>query len=90
MNDTPKEIAEFIRRKLLALSGSERVLIGSRIFDSARAIMLASLPPGISELETKRRLCERLYGGEVDVAGFVESLTDSLEADEVGRVPEER
>jgi hypothetical protein len=75
MNDTPKEIAEFVRHKLMALSGAERVLIGSRMFDSARAILLASLPPGISELETKRQLCERLYGNEVDVAAFVESLT---------------
>lgn len=64
-----------MRHKLMALSGAERVLIGSRMFDSARAILLASLPPGISQLETKRQLCERLYGNEVDVAAFVESLT---------------
>ena len=81
MNDTPTETAEFIRRKLLALSGAERVLMGSRMFDSARAILLASLPSGISEVETKRQLCERLYGNEVDVAAFVESLTDSVDAE---------
>ncbi|MDQ3665223.1 MAG: hypothetical protein M3410_01270 [Acidobacteriota bacterium] len=44
VNDTPEEIAEFIRRKLLALSGADRVLMGSRMFDSARAIMLAHFP----------------------------------------------
>ena len=76
MNDTPKEILELMRRKLLALSGAERVIMGSRMFDSARAIMLASLPSGISELETKRLLCERLYGNEVDVVAFVKSLRD--------------
>jgi hypothetical protein len=75
MNDTPKEILEFMRSKLLALSGSERVIMGSRMFDSARAIVLASLPSDLSELETKRQLCERLYGNEVDVAAFVASLT---------------
>ncbi len=84
MNDTPKEIAEFIRRRLLALSGADRVLMGSRMFDSARAIMLASFPSGISELEKKRQLCERLYGNEVDVAAFVESLTDSLDPEPDG------
>lgn len=74
MNDTPKEIAEFMRKKLMLLSGSERVLMGSNMFDAARAIILSSLPRGISELETKRQLCERLYGNEVDVAGFIASL----------------
>jgi hypothetical protein len=59
----------------MALSGSERMLIGSRMFDTARTIILSSLSPGTSELETKRQLCERLYGEEVDVAAFVQSLT---------------
>ena len=77
MNDTPKEIDEFLRRKLMALSGSERVLIGSRMFDTARTIILSSFSTGISELETKRQLCERLYGDEVDVAAFVQSLSKS-------------
>ena len=79
MNDTPKEIADFIRRRLLSLSGSERVVMGSRMFDSARAIILSSFPSDISEVEIKRQLCERLYGKEVDLAGFVESLTASFE-----------
>jgi hypothetical protein len=79
MNDTPKETLEFMRRKLLALSGSERVIVGSRMFDSARAIVLASLPADISELETKRLLCERLYANEVDVAACVESLKKASE-----------
>ncbi|MGH9905127.1 MAG: hypothetical protein ACRD8U_06015 [Pyrinomonadaceae bacterium] len=85
MNDTPKEIVEFMRQKLLALSGAERVMMGSRMFDAARAIMLASFPSGNSELETKRQLCERLYGKEVDVAAFVESLKESLGPDQIGR-----
>ncbi|HTG91199.1 MAG TPA: hypothetical protein VL866_01330 [Pyrinomonadaceae bacterium] len=75
MNDTSKEISDLVRHKLLALSGSERVLMGSSMFDAARAIILSSLPSGISELETKRQLCSRLYGNEVDVAAFIASLT---------------
>ena len=74
MSDTPKEIDEFMRQKLMALSGAERVLIGSRMFEAARSIVLSSFPPGTSELEIKRQLCERLYGDEVDVAAFVQSL----------------
>lgn len=74
MNDTPKEIAEFVRKKVMALSGAERVLMGSQMFDLAREMILASFPPGLSEIEIKGRLCERLYGDEVDVEAFVASL----------------
>jgi len=74
MNDTPRVIAEIVRAKLLARSGAERVLMGSRMFDAARAMVLASFPSGLSEIEIKGRLCERLYGNEVDVEAFVEHL----------------
>jgi hypothetical protein len=75
MNDTPPNIAAIVREQLLARSGAERVVMGSRMFDVARTIALASFPPGLSEIETKRRLCERLYGNEVDVDAYIEHLT---------------
>jgi hypothetical protein len=74
MNDTPPVIARMVRDQLLARSGAERVLMGSRMFDAARAMMLASFPIGLSEIEIKGRLCERLYGNEVDVPAFIEHL----------------
>jgi len=74
MNDTPPEIAALVRDRLMALSGSERVVMGCRMFDAARAMVLASFPPGLSEIEIKRRLCERFYGDEVDVEAFVAYL----------------
>ena len=74
MNDTSPEIAAMIREKLLARSGAERVLMGSRMFADARAMVLASFPNGLSENEIKGRLCERLYGNEVDVEAFIEHL----------------
>ncbi len=77
MNDTSPEIAALVRERLLARSGAERVLMGSRMFDVARAMVLASFPSGLSELEIKSRLCERLYGNEVDVRAFVEHLKSS-------------
>ncbi len=73
-NDTPREIADLVRERLMARSGAERVLMGSRMFDATRAIVLASFPPGLSEIETKAKLCERMYGEEVDLAGFVTHL----------------
>lgn len=74
MNDTPPEIASRVREQMMARPGVERVTMGSRMFDAARAIVLASFPPGLSEIETKARLCERMYGAEVDVAGFIAHL----------------
>jgi hypothetical protein len=74
MNDTPPEVAGRVREQLMARSGVERVLMGSRMFDAARAIVMASFPPGLSEIEIKARLCEQMYGAEVDLGGFVAHL----------------
>jgi hypothetical protein len=62
MSDTPPEIAELVRQKLMARSGAERFVMGVRMFDAARAVVLASLPQKLSPLEMKRSLFERLYG----------------------------
>lgn len=70
MDDTPREIADLVRERLLAFSGAERVLMGSRMFDAARAIVLASFPPDLPEIAVKTRLCERLYGDEVNSEAF--------------------
>ena len=74
MNDTPPEIARIVRDKIMARSGNERLAMGNQMFEAARAMVLASFPPDLSEIEIKRRLCIRLYGNEVDVNGFVQSL----------------
>ena len=36
--------------------------MGVEMFEAARRVVLASLPPDLSPLERKRRLFERLYG----------------------------
>ena len=45
------------------------------MFDVAKAMVLASFPEGLTDIEIKRRLCERLYGDEVDLSAFVEHLS---------------
>ena len=62
MNDTSPEIAELVRQKLMTRSGSERFVMGARMFEAARAVVLASLPAGLSPDELKRQLFQRLYG----------------------------
>lgn len=74
MNDTTPEVAKLMRQKLMARPPAERLLMGSRMFDVARAMAIASFPPGLNEIELKRRLCERFYGDEVPVEAFIEHL----------------
>lgn len=62
MTDTPPEIAELVRARLMARSGAERFRMGVDMFEAARRMVLASLPGDLTEQERKRRLFERLYG----------------------------
>ena len=62
MTDTPPEITEMVRVRLMALSGAERFRMGALMFDAARRMGLASLPADLTEHERKRLLFERLYG----------------------------
>ena len=80
MNDTDPQIAELVRSRLLERSGAERILMGSRMFDVAKTIMLASFPEGLTEIEIKARLCERLYGDEVDVSAFLQHPCNPTQA----------
>ena len=77
MNDTSPKIAAMFRERLLSRPGAERLVMGSRMFDVARTMALASFPPGLSDIETKRRLCQRLYGNEVNVEAYIEHLIQS-------------
>ncbi len=67
MTDTPPEIAEMVRARLMAKTGPERFRMGVEMFDAARRMVLASLPADLSETERKRRLFERLYGTPLPV-----------------------
>ena len=51
MTDTPPEIAEMVRARLMALSGAERFRMGVQMFDAARRMVLASLPADLTETE---------------------------------------
>lgn len=62
MNDTPPEIAELVQQKLMARSAEERFVMGTRMFDAARDVILASLPTDLSPTDLKRQLFKRLYG----------------------------
>jgi len=68
MTDTTPAVADIVRSKMMARSCAERFVMGARMFEAAREMVLASLPRDLSKKELKRRLYERVYG---------ESLPDS-------------
>jgi hypothetical protein len=65
MTDTPPEIGRMVRDKIMARSGEERFIMGAEMFESAREMVKASLPRGLSETEQRRLLFKRIYGREM-------------------------
>jgi hypothetical protein len=70
VTDTLPEIERIIRDKLMARSGEERFVMGAQMFDSAREMVKASLPRGLSKAEQRRQLFKRIYGLEIDPETF--------------------
>lgn len=62
MNDTAPEIRELIRKRYAAMSGLERMRIAAQMRESARELVLASLPAGLPESQQRRAIYERFYG----------------------------
>ncbi len=50
----------------MARSGAERMIMGASMFDTARAIVLASLPKDLPPEELKRKLFTRIYGAPIE------------------------
>jgi hypothetical protein len=67
ITDTPPEIEQLVRDRIMARSGEERFIMGAQMFDSACEMIKASLPRGLSEMEQRRLLFRRIYGGEIDL-----------------------
>ena len=69
MTDTPVHIEKLYREMLMRRSGAERLAMGSRMFDSARRLMRASLgdPDGKdNSSEMRVKLFLRTYGSDFD------------------------
>jgi hypothetical protein len=62
MKDTSKDISNLYNDMLNKLTGQERMQLCSDMFDTARELILASFPKGISEKEKRKLLFLRLYG----------------------------
>jgi hypothetical protein len=67
MTDTTEEIKQLVREQIMARSPAERFVMGAEMFDSALAVVKASLPANLSSSEYKWQLLKRLYGLELPV-----------------------
>ena len=66
MYDSSSSVNEFYREKLMERSPEERFMMGIRMFESARSMVLASLPANFSPSERSFNLFLRFYGHELD------------------------
>ena len=70
LTDTLPDIEETVRRKIMARSGEERFIMGAEMFESAREMVMASLPKNLSEAEKRRLLFKRVYGKELNIKPY--------------------
>lgn len=62
MQDTTPEFRELVRARFARMTPEQRVLVCVGMFDTARALVEASLPDGLNPVELRYRVCERFYG----------------------------
>ena len=66
MNDTLPDIEQKMHQMIMARSGAERLRMGASMLESAKAIIISSLPKNLSEDELRRQLFRRIYGSSLD------------------------
>ncbi len=66
MNDTVPEIENKLKQIYLGKTGEEKLLIALQMFETARKIVVSSLPENISDEEVRKELFLRFYGNDFD------------------------
>jgi hypothetical protein len=60
-----------VNERYRRMTPDERVKIAASMYDTARAIVLSSLPPGLSRRERRLAFARRLYEGELPEAALI-------------------
>lgn len=71
MNDTAPEFEAMVNERYRRMTPQERVRIAASMYDTARAIVLSSLPPGLSRRERRLAFVRRFYEGELPEAALI-------------------
>lgn len=68
MTDTSPDISALMHARLMARTGAERFLMGVRMHEAARRMVIASLPLELSEKTQKALLKARFHAAEQGVS----------------------
>jgi hypothetical protein len=71
VSDTSPEFEAMIEERYRRMSPDERVRIAASMYDTARAIVPSSLPPGLSRRESRLAFARRFYEGELPEAALI-------------------
>lgn len=66
MQDTSPEFQRLVEERFARMAPEERVRACLEMFDTARALVEASLPAALAPAERKRQICRRFYGDLAD------------------------
>jgi hypothetical protein len=67
MNDTAPEIEDKIHDIYKNKTGEEKLLIALSMFETARELVISSLPKNLSERELRKALFLRFYGNDFSI-----------------------
>lgn len=70
MNDTSPNIQAIVDERYKQMTPDERVRIAASMFDTARAIVLSSLPPDLCRRDRRLALARRFYADELPERAF--------------------
>jgi hypothetical protein len=71
MNDTSDTVARLVSQRYAAMSPEERMRIAAALYETARAIVESSLPPGLTHEQKRYATAKRFYGDELPEAALV-------------------
>jgi len=71
VNDTSPEFEAMVNERYRRMTPDERVRIRASMYDTARAIVLSSLPTGLSRRDRRLAFVKRFYEGELPEAALI-------------------
>lgn len=71
MNDTSPEFEVMVNERYRNMTPDERVRIAASMYDTARAIVLSSLPPELDRRARRLAFARRFYEGELPEAALI-------------------
>ena len=71
MNDTSPKMKAMIKARYKQMTPDERVEIAAGMYETARAIVISSLPPNLSRRDLRLAVARRFYAGELPEAALI-------------------